>query len=490
MTFALSARTKANPMAVLAIVLTSYLMIILDTSVVITGLPQIRDSLGFSTVELSWVQNAYMLFFGGFLLLAARAGDVFGRKRMFRLGLLLFTGSSLVIGLALNSAMLIGARAIQGIGAAILAPSVLALISTHFPEGPERTKALAYYSMVAGVGSSLGLVLGGIFADQISWRAGFFMNIPIGIVLVLAAGRHLRETELALGAFDVAGAVTSTLGMGALVYGIVRSADSGWGDAGTSWTIGAAVVLLALFVTNEARVRQPMLPLRLFASSERVGAYAARMLFLGAMVSFFFFSTQFMQGVLGYSALQAGFGFLPMTIPTFLAALFVPTLTARLGNGGVAALALALAAIGMVWLGQAGAGASYLSGVALPMILIGLGNGFALGPLTVAGVARVAASDAGAASGLVNVAHQLGGSLGLGILVVVFAAVGGGGTTGPDLLAHRIGVAMIGGGLFLALGLVLVFALIVWPARRASLREEASPACEPTESEPVSCAAQ
>jgi MFS family permease len=352
---------------------------------------------------------------------------------------------------------------VQGVGAAILAPTVLALLSTNFPECAARTRALAYYSMVAGVGSSLGLVLGGLFADWISWRVGFFMNVPIGIALMLAAGRFLTETERRSGAFDVVGAVSSTLGMTMLVYGMVRSAEAGWSDALTLSAVAAGLFFLVVFVLNERRVQQPILPLWLFASRERSGAYVARMLFVGSVMGFFFFTTQLMQGVLGYTPLQAGLGFLPMTVPTFAAAVAVPSFTRYLGNGGLLTLALAFLATGMLWLGRADAETSYVAGIALPMILVGFGNGFALGPLTVAGVAGVADKDAGAASGLVNVAHQLGGSLGLAILVVVFAAARTGGFEGREPLAHQIAAAITGGGVMLVLALVLVFTLIVRP---------------------------
>jgi EmrB/QacA subfamily drug resistance transporter len=458
-----NAAVPASQIAVLTIILVSYFMIVLDISIVITGLPKIRENLGFSVTALSWVQNAYTLCFGGFLLLGARAGDLLGRKRMFIIGLAVFTTSSLAIGAATTPALLIGARAVQGLGAAVLAPAVLALISTNFPAGPERTRALAYYSMVAGVGSSLGLVLGGVFAELISWRVGFFVNVPIGIALMFAARGVLARSDRNTGTFDLVGAITSTIGMTALVYGIVRSADAGWDDPATLSTIAASVLFLAAFVVNEARVSQPILPLWLFASRERSGAYAARMLFLGAMLSFFFFTTQFMQGVLGFTPIQAGFGFLPMTLPTLAAAMAVPLFTRRMGNGGLLTLALALAAAGMIWLGRADANTSYAAGIALPMMLIGLGNGFALGPLTVSGVAGVNNEHAGAASGLVNVAHQLGGSLGLGILVVVFAAAETGGLERRQLLAHQIATAITGGGIMLTLALVLVVVLIVRP---------------------------
>lgn len=253
--------------------------------------------------------------------------------RLFVAGLALFTAASLAIGLAQSAAWLIAARAVQGVGAAILAPSSLALLSTNIREGPARTRAVSYYAATAGVGASIGLVLGGVLADWISWRVGFFINVPIGIVLIAATRRRIAETELHAGAFDLAGALSSTVGMTALVYGIVHSAGTGWRDGVTLATLAAGIVLLALFVRIEARARQPIMPLRLFASRERSAAYAARLLFLGAMVGFWFFTTQFLQGVLGNRPSEAGLAFLPTTLPNFAAALAVPMLTRRLGNG-------------------------------------------------------------------------------------------------------------------------------------------------------------
>lgn len=453
---------------VLAVVLTSYLMIVLDISIVITGLPDIQQGLRFSPIALSWVQNAYLLCFGGFLLMAARSGDLFGRKRVLLTGLALFTAASLAVGLAQTSAWLIGARAVQGIGAAIIAPSVLALISTTFPEGRERTRALAYYSMVAGAGSALGLVLGGYFAEQISWRVGFLVNVPIGIVLIACAAKAVRESELRTGDMDIFGALTSTLGMICLVFGIVQSADSGWAAPQTLAPVGSGLILLAIFVAIESRAGQPIMPLHLFASRQRSGAYLARMLFLGGMVSFFYFTTQFLQNVLGYTPFEAGLAFLPMSIMTFIAAMLVPSFTCRFGNAHILSVALALTTIGLLWLGAAGDNANFPLDIALPMAVIGLGNGLSLGPLTVAGMAGVADHDQGAASGVVNVFHQLGGSLGLGLLVVVFASSNAHGLTGVHLLSHRISMALTGAGIMLSFSFIVAL-LLVLPAERAEL---------------------
>ena len=276
--------------AILAIILVSYVMIVLDTSIVLTGLPKIHQELGFTDAGLAWVQSAYTLTFGGLLLLAARAGDIVGRRRMLQAGLLLFTVASLAIGLARSPAMLIAARAIQGVGAAILAPSTLALLQTTFAEGRERTRAIALYSAVAGIAASVGLVLGGALAEWLSWRVGFFLNLPIGAAMLVAARRYIAESDRSRGSFDVAGAASSTIGMSALVYGLIRSAGASWGDFLTQGALAAGMLLLAAFIAIEQRAAQPILPLRLFADRQRNAAYGARVLFLGAMVGFYFFS--------------------------------------------------------------------------------------------------------------------------------------------------------------------------------------------------------
>ena len=328
--------------AILTIVLLSYLMIVLDISIVITALPRMRADLGFSATGLSWVQNAYTLAFGGLLLLGARAGDIVGRRRMFTIGIAIFTAASFAVGVAQSPAWLIAARAVQGLGAAVLAPSTLALLSTSFTEGPERTRAVSYYGAVAGVGAGLGLVLGGILTSWLSWRVGFFINVPIGIAMIIAAPRFLPETPPRPGSLDLVGALCSTLGMTSLVYGIVRSADHGWADGRTVAALVVGVGLLIGLVVNEWRVRQPIMPLHLFGDRERVGAYAGRILYLGAMLGFWFFITQFLQEVYHYTPLQAGVAFLPLSVVNFVVALTVPQLTRRWGNARVLAVGVAV----------------------------------------------------------------------------------------------------------------------------------------------------
>jgi EmrB/QacA subfamily drug resistance transporter len=465
----------ASSNVVLAIILASYLMLVLDVSVIITALPKIHRALHFSPTSLSWVQNAYTLTFGGLLLLGARAGDILGRRRMFVMGIGLFTLASLAGGLAQSADWLLAARAVQGIGAAIAAPSTLALLLVSFREGHERTRAIAYYSAVAAGGGSVGLVLGGILTSWASWRFGLFINVPLGAALIWFAPRYLTETDRRSGRFDLPGAATSTLGMTALVYGFVRAAADGWGDRLTVASFAASLVLLAGFVRTELGAEEPITPLHLFASRERSGAYIARVLVTSGMFSTFFFLTQFLQGVLDYSALEAGIAFLPMTLVMFALGRVVPRIVGRVGNTRLMAAGLLTALVGIAWLSRLAADTAYFPGIALPLALLGFGMGIAFAPLTSAGVAGVEASDAGAASGLVNVAQQLGGSLGLGILITVFASASSSAAhdrlaavsarvQAQHELAHGVATALTGSAVFLALALAVVMVVIRRPA--------------------------
>jgi EmrB/QacA subfamily drug resistance transporter len=459
-----------NTAAVLGIILATYLMIVLDVSVVIAALPKIQSSLHFSATSLSWVQSSYTLSFGGLLLLGARAGDILGRRRMLVAGIVLFTAASLAGGLAPSAAWLLGARAVQGIGAAIAAPSTLALLTTTFREGRERTRAIAYYSAVAGGGGSVGLVLGGMLTDWISWRWGLFVNVPIGLAIVLLAPRFLPETERRSGRFDVTGALTSTFGMTAMVYGFVRAASDGWLDRFTLASFAAGALLLAAFVVTERRAEQPITPLHLFASRQRSGAYIARVLVTGGIFSSFFFMTQYLQGVDRYSALQAGLAFLPMTAVMFAMGRVVPSLVRRFGDAPVLIAGLTIAVLGLGWLSRLSAGTGYFPHIAVPLAILGIGIGIAFTPLTTAAIAGVAARDAGAASGLLNVSQQVGGSLGLGILITLFAAAESGSTSSArQELAHAVSVSLTGSVVFLALALAVVVALIRRPATDAAV---------------------
>jgi EmrB/QacA subfamily drug resistance transporter len=406
----------------LALVLGAQLMIILDMTVVNIALPSIARGLHFSAPSLSWVLNAYTLTFGGLLLLGGRAGDLLGRRRVFMAGLALFTVASLAGGLATSAGMLLAARAVQGVGGAIATPAVLAMITGSFSEGRERARALGIYTAVVMGGGSLGLVLGGVITEWVSWRWVLFVNVPIGIVVVLAAPLFLPETQRQPGHHDIAGALTSTLGMVSLVYGIVRAASNGWSDRVALAAFAAAVILLALFVVRESRARQPITPLRLFADRGRSGSYVARLLIVAGMFGMFFFLTQFVQDILHFSPLRAGISFLPMTAALFAVSRLSPLLVSRFNAKLLMVVGMLPVVAGMAWLSRITVGTGYLSGVLGPMLLIGAGMGVVFVPLTMASLAGVRPEDSGAAASMVNVMQQVGGSLGLAILVSAYSS--------------------------------------------------------------------
>ena len=457
----------AHPRAILAIILVSYFLILLDNSVIFTGLPSIAAAMDLGAGGLAWVQDAYTLVFGGLLLLGARLGDLLGRRRVFVGGLAVFVTASFLIGIAPTGWWLISARAIQGIGAAVVAPSALSLLTASFPAGEQRSRAVAWYAATAGIGASAGLLVGGAAAQWISWRAGFFINVPLGIAIAFLAPRYLPATRPQRGRFDLGGALAATLGVGALVFSIIEAADRGWSSPVVVGALVIAAVVLTGLVRHEARAEEPIMPLRLFADRRRWGAYAARALYLGAMMGFFFFGTQLMQDVLGFTPFQAGLGFLPMTAVNFAIATLIPRVVRRYGDAPVLVAGVALTLAGMAWLAQVDATSSYLTAVALPMLLVGAGQGFAFAPLTSFGLVGVRGEDAGAASGLVNTAHQLGTATGLAILVAASAGV--------TKMVDRVGVALTWGTGLLALCLVVVLAVVV-PAQRRATRTAAQPA--------------
>lgn len=462
-----SSRTTAlHKGAILTIVLVSYFMILLDNSVIFTALPSLQADLNLSSAELAWVQDAYTLVFGGLLLLGARAGDLLGRKPVFIFGLIVFAVASLLIALSPASWWIISARALQGVGAAIVAPSALSLITVSF-EGEERTRAVAWYSATAGIGASLGLVVSGAAASWFSWRAGFFINVPIGLAMILLAPKFLPRTPQLPGRFDIAGAITSTVGVGSLVFAILYAAEFGWGTIPTVAGFIIAAVLLTGFVFAEARAAQPIMPLRLFANRVRTGAYVTRLLYLGAMIGFFFFTSQFLQEVLGFTPLQAGLAFLPMTLVNFAVAMLIPRITRSFGDTLALIVGASLTLAGMVWLSRISADSDYITALALPMLLIGAGQGFAFAPMTNFGISGATAHDAGAASGIVNTFHQVGSSLGLGVLVAVGTAAVGNSADQALAITMEVSAALTTASIFLLASLVVILALIT-PARRTS----------------------
>jgi EmrB/QacA subfamily drug resistance transporter len=464
--------TAPHKGAILAIILVSYFMILLDNSVIFTALPSLKADLGLSTAELAWVQDAYTLVFGGLLLLGARAGDLLGRKRVFIFGLVVFSVASLLIACAPAGGWLIASRAIQGIGAAIVAPSALSLLTASF-EGRERARAVAAYAATAGIGASLGMVVGGALASWFSWRAGFFVNVPIGIAMIVLAPKFLPETVIRPGRFDIVGAITATLGVGGLVFAILHGSENGWAQMTTIGAFVLAGVFLVVFVVAESRAAQPIMPLRLFASRERTGAYLTRFLYLGAMIGFFYFTTQYLQGSLGYSPLEAGLAFLPMTLVNFAVALTIPKLSERIGNTPLLVVGIVVTLAGMLWLSRIAPESGYIAAVAFPMLFIGAGQGLSFAPMTTFGIAGTAPEDAGAASGIVNTFHQLGTSVGLGILVAAatVSAPASGVETATSITAEA-SAALTGGTGLLLLALVITLGLIVPSSlsRRRALR--------------------
>jgi EmrB/QacA subfamily drug resistance transporter len=465
-----------RPGVVLAVILITQLMVILDGTVVNIAMPKIQQALDFSPSSLSWVQNAYALAFGGLLLLGARAGDLLGRRRVFITGVSVFTTASLLGGLAPSAELLLAARVLQGIGGAIAAPAALTLLMLTFREGPERLKALGLYSLVSSGGASVGLVVGGMLTDWVSWRWGLFINVPIGIGLVLAARQVLSETPPETGKFDVAGALTSTLGITSLVYGFIRVAEVGWTSPEVLGAFAAGLVLLVAFVLIERRVSHPIVPLRLFGNRDRVAAYLTMLLVVGTMFGMFFFLTQYMQGVLGFSPLAAGLAFLPLTGLLFTSSRVVPRLLGRIDGGRLMVTGSITVLLGMLWLTRATIDTSYLSGVVGPLLLFGLGAGMIFIPLTGRALAGVQPQDAGAASGMLNVLQQVGGALGLGILVTIFGTASRNSTASAanpveharEVLTDGVHAAFIGSAIYAALTLaVIVLGVRPWVKRPA-----------------------
>ena len=394
---------------ILSLVLLSYFITAIDGSIVITGLTRITDDLHLSHEELSWVQNAYLLSFGGFMLMGGGLGDAFGRKRIFKLSLILFGIGSLGAGMSQSAGMMIAARFMQGLGSAVLAPTSLALIMDYF-DGGERVKAVAWYGSISGLGLCIGLIVGGAITSYASWRDGFLVNIPIIAVMLLLSVKSLSGKKIKKTKFDVCGTLLSVSGIFCMLYAIDGAENM------MIWLI-AGTLLIILFVFTERKTHSPIMPLRLFYSTDRRNAYIARALLIGALMGYNFFISEFMQEVFGFTPLMTGFAFLPMTITTFIGAVRVPALVEKYGNKRVLAFGLAMLVVGFCGLLFLNKESCYSIGIALPMLFIGFGQGLAMSPLTNLGLSDVEHVDAGAASGLVNVAHQVGGAFGLSLMV-------------------------------------------------------------------------
>nr|WP_240918397.1 MFS transporter [Rhodococcus sp. 14C212] len=441
----------------MAIILATYFMIVFDNSIIFTGIRDIAEDLDLSAYAMSWVQNAYTAVFGGLLLLGARTGDILGRRTTLIAGLTVFALASLLVGAAQNGAWIVAARALQGVGAAFAAPSSLALVTAAVPAGKPRVRAVTAYGMMAGLGTSIGFVVGGALTHWVSWRAGFAINAPIGVALIAAALKFLPRTRAVPGRFDMTGAITSTAGMALLAYGIVQCGVSGWTSPLAFGPVAAAVVVLTVFVVNEGRAEHPIMPLRLFASGQRFIAFVVRLLFAGSMIPFFFFASQFLQDTYGWNPLQTGLALVPATVLQFATSMWTTRLTARFDNPPLILVGLALVTAGTACATQLTATSTYVVGVLVPMVFIGVGQGLTFGPLTAVGISGAPSEDAGAASGLVNTAHQLGSTLGIAALTAVSAQA-------IDT-AERVAAAYAAGAVITA-GAMAVSGLLLLPGAR------------------------
>ncbi|MEU8132255.1 MFS transporter [Streptodolium elevatio] len=417
---------KVHPGLALAVLAGAQLMIVLDATIVNIALPDIREALGFSEASLTWVMNAYTLTFGGLLLLGGRLGDLVGRRKIFIYGLLVFTLASLLGGFAQNEATLLAARALQGVGGAMTAPAVLSLVTTTFKEGAERNKALGVYAAVSGMGAAVGLLAGGFLTEYANWRWVMFVNVPIGVALALAIPRVFPadvvvDSGRGLGRFDIPGAVTSTVGVSALVYGFIRAAEKSWTDSVTLTAFVLAAVFIAGFLAIELRTREPLLPLRLFLNKTRTGGYLVMMLAGAGMMSTFFFLTLFMQedSLLDLSPVLAGTAYLPLTVGVITSAQITSRLITTKGPRPFLIVGPLIAGIGLLWLSFLETDSTYWTGILPGVLLMGMGMGAVFVSIMTTATAGIAPEDAGIGSAVLNVTQQIGGTIGLAVLATI-----------------------------------------------------------------------
>ena len=407
----------------LVVIALAQLMVVLDVAIVNVALPSIQRELHFAATDLEWVVNAYAIAFGGLLLFGGRTGDLFGRRRMFIIGALMFTAGSMAGGLATSSTFLIAARAAQGVGAAILAPTALSLLAATFRQGAQRNRALGVYSAVSAGGGGIGLLMGGVITNYLSWRWIMFVNVPIGLLLAFAAPRVLIRGEGKPGRLDLPGALTVTAGVSLLVYGLARVATHDWSDNVTRAVLAIAVTLLVTFVALESRGRHPLMPLRIFANRNRSGAYGLSLAIGAALSGMLFLLTLFLQNVLGFSPLQAGFAFLPTALGVVVGAGLTSRVIGRVGPRVPMTTGALLAATGMFWLSAVTVHANYFADVLGPLVVLAIGLGMAFVSTSVTAISGVQPNESGLASALLNVGRQLGGSLGIAIMGTIATTV-------------------------------------------------------------------
>lgn len=462
-------RHSTNPWVVLVLICFAQFMVVLDATVVNVALPSIQKDLGMTEANLQWVVNAYTLVFGGFLLLGGRAGDLLGRKRLFLGGVIVFTAASLLDGLSTSSGMLIGARALQGLGAAFISPAALAIISTTFKEGSDRAKALGVWAAIAIGGSAVGLVLGGALTQAFSWPWIFFVNVPVGVAVFFFSLRIVPESkdETAHRSFDVPGAITVTGGLMALVYAIVQTEQKGWGSVATIVTFLIAVALLVGFVLIELRAKAPLVRLSIFRVRSLSAANVTMFLVGSGLFAMFFFNSLYIQRVLGYGPLKAGLAFLPFTAGIMVSAGIASAYGPKIGIRLVAAVGMVIAAAGLLLMTRIPVDGTYLTSVLPSLLLVSLGMGAVFVPLTLVATTGLQDEDQGLASGLFNTSQQIGGALGLAILSTIAASHTN--DSSKEQLVHGFHWAFAGSSVFVLGGL---FALVTMLRQRDVARIE------------------
>jgi EmrB/QacA subfamily drug resistance transporter len=411
----------AHPTLILLLIAGAQLMVVLDATIVNIALPSMARYFDKTQTDMTWAINAYTLAFGGLLLLGGRAGDILGRRQMFITGLALFSVGSFLGGIAPNFPLLLTGRVIQGIGGAIASPTALSLVTTSFDEGKARNRAFAVYAAVSGAGAALGLLLGGILTEYLDWRWVLFVNVPIGVALIIGAFLYLPNSERLQGRFDFPGALLSVAGMVAVVYGFINAARDGWTNGVTVACLAGGVVLLIVFVLWEMRSPDPMMPMRIFANRSRAGAYLVMLIIGAAMFGMFYFLTFFVQGVMGYSSLKAGVAFVPVSVVIILGSGIVAQLMPKVGPKILISLGTILMTIALFFFATVTADSTYLGKILPGMLILALGMACIFVPLTSVAVTKVRNTDTGLASALLNVGQQVGGSIGLSVLATVAA---------------------------------------------------------------------
>ena len=474
---------------ILILLAAAQFLVVLDASITNVALPSIGRALDVTQSDLAWVVNAYVLTFGGFLLLGGRMADLIGRRKIFMAGLVLFAAASLTAGLAQNEAMLIISRAVQGLGAAMLSPAALSIVTATFREGKERNTALGVWGAVAGAGGAVGVLMGGVLTEYLSWRWVFLVNVPIVMIVMFLVPRVIPESRREEGHtdFDIPGAVTITAGLSVLVYAFIHAAEVGWTSGETLGLVALSAVLIGVFLFIESRAAHPLVPFDIFSSRTRNGSYIVGLLLAASLFSMFFFISLYEQQVLGWDALKSGLAYLPLSVTIIMGAGIGSTLANKIGFKPILAAGMFFTALGLIWFSQVSVDGTYLGDILFPSMIAGLGLGLSFPGATVGGTSGVRNDEAGLASGLINSAQQIGGALGLAILSSiattktddVMSAARGAKAALPAALTDGFQLAFTVGAGFAILGGILTLVIIKSSDSKAAIATSAEPATAP-----------